>query len=202
MSIKEEGHLHDIIAAGVIGFGIGTAIAASGVLGGLESILSLGSYFGVDWGRAAAQNVVSGIFGFIPGGFIAGYLNFRLHKTQGKMEALGAGLVAAIAHFLITLFTTIFRTAILGNTDWGTVMGLWALSFVFALIFYPIGGFLSGMLEEKTFPIPSLLKLQFGAAAPPPPAPPGAQVCPTCGGPLTYIQQYQRWYCNKCKKYA
>jgi sporulation protein YlmC with PRC-barrel domain len=27
-------------------------------------------------------------------------------------------------------------------------------------------------------------------------------VCPTCGGPLTYISQYQRWYCYKDKKYA
>jgi sporulation protein YlmC with PRC-barrel domain len=27
-------------------------------------------------------------------------------------------------------------------------------------------------------------------------------VCPICGGPLTYIQQYQRWYCYKDKKYV
>ncbi len=26
--------------------------------------------------------------------------------------------------------------------------------------------------------------------------------CPTCGGPLTYVQQYQRWYCYKDKKYV
>lgn len=26
--------------------------------------------------------------------------------------------------------------------------------------------------------------------------------CPTCGGPLTWIPQYQRWYCYKDKKYA
>lgn len=26
--------------------------------------------------------------------------------------------------------------------------------------------------------------------------------CQTCGDPLSYIQQYQRWYCYKCKKYA
>jgi len=29
-----------------------------------------------------------------------------------------------------------------------------------------------------------------------------APVCPTCGSPLTYIQQYQRWYCYKDKKYV
>jgi sporulation protein YlmC with PRC-barrel domain len=36
--------------------------------------------------------------------------------------------------------------------------------------------------------------------------PPGPRaqtpICPTCGGPLTYIQQYQRWYCYKDKKYV
>ncbi len=27
-------------------------------------------------------------------------------------------------------------------------------------------------------------------------------VCQTCRKPLTYIQQYQRWYCYECKKYV
>lgn len=27
-------------------------------------------------------------------------------------------------------------------------------------------------------------------------------LCPTCGKPLTYIEQYKRWYCYNCKKYA
>ncbi|MEM2480316.1 MAG: PRC-barrel domain-containing protein [Candidatus Bathyarchaeia archaeon] len=29
-----------------------------------------------------------------------------------------------------------------------------------------------------------------------------APACPTCKGPLTWIPQYQRWYCYKCRKYA
>jgi sporulation protein YlmC with PRC-barrel domain len=28
------------------------------------------------------------------------------------------------------------------------------------------------------------------------------QTCPTCGGPLRYIGQYQRWWCDKDKKYV
>ena len=28
------------------------------------------------------------------------------------------------------------------------------------------------------------------------------QLCPTCGGPLTYIPEYQAWYCYKEQKYA
>jgi len=31
---------------------------------------------------------------------------------------------------------------------------------------------------------------------------PPAPTCATCGQPLTYISQYQRWYCENCKKYA
>jgi len=26
--------------------------------------------------------------------------------------------------------------------------------------------------------------------------------CPTCGKPLTFIDQYQRWYCYSCEKYV
>jgi|WetSurMetagenome_2_1015567.scaffolds.fasta_scaffold09908_4 hypothetical protein len=36
---------------------------------------------------------------------------------------------------------------------------------------------------------------------PPPPSHP-TYTCPTCGGPLTYIQQYNRWYCYADEKYA
>ena len=36
------------------------------------------------------------------------------------------------------------------------------------------------------------------AVAPPPPQ----SMCPTCGRPLTYIQQYNRWYCSAEQKYV
>lgn len=26
--------------------------------------------------------------------------------------------------------------------------------------------------------------------------------CPTCGGPLRYIEQYQRWWCDRDRKYV
>ncbi len=27
-------------------------------------------------------------------------------------------------------------------------------------------------------------------------------LCPSCGKPLTFIEQYQRWYCYSCEKYV
>jgi len=35
-----------------------------------------------------------------------------------------------------------------------------------------------------------------------PPIPKLAKSCPRCGGPLTYIPQYNRWYCYSCGAYA
>ena len=33
-------------------------------------------------------------------------------------------------------------------------------------------------------------------------AQPAQPTCPTCGRPLTYIKEYQRWYCYNDKKYV
>jgi hypothetical protein len=48
-------------------------------------------------------------------------------------------------------------------------------------------------------------RLLSPAQMPPPPPPPttpaAAQTCPTCDQPMTFIQQYNRWYCPNCKKY-
>jgi hypothetical protein len=37
--------------------------------------------------------------------------------------------------------------------------------------------------------------------SPPSPQSTAAPMCPTCGQPLTFVQQYGRWYCYNCKKY-
>ena len=40
------------------------------------------------------------------------------------------------------------------------------------------------------------------ARAPPPLPTPLGPSCPTCNQPLIYVPQYQRWYCQNCKKYS
>lgn len=195
ISIKEEGYLHDYVVAGIVGFAVGMAIA-----GGGADFINVGWTFGVDWGRVAAQTFIVGLFGYFPSGFVASYLNFRLHKTDDKrMDALTVGVLTIIIHLFITLLMAIFGTAIYSG-NFSTSMGRWALSLLFAVIFYPLGAYCAAIMEEKTIPLPTFLKFKFVTAMPPPP--PGAEVCPTCGGPLTYIPQHQRWYCYKCKKYA
>jgi len=36
----------------------------------------------------------------------------------------------------------------------------------------------------------------------PPPPPPPQYTCNSCQKPLTFVYQYQRWYCENCKKYV
>jgi len=40
------------------------------------------------------------------------------------------------------------------------------------------------------------------AAPSPVQQPPQTYSCPICGNSLTFIEQYQRWYCYKCQKYV
>ena len=40
-----------------------------------------------------------------------------------------------------------------------------------------------------------------GSPLPPPPSGAGP-TCPTCGGALVYVPQYQRWYCPVDQKYV
>jgi hypothetical protein len=199
MTEKEESYLFDYIAVGIIGFAIGQAIAG---IGGIANVFS-GLFGTIDWGSTIANDVVTGIFAFVPGGFVAGYLCYKLLKGQGKMEGLTGGFMSFLAYLIITLIVTIARTAI-GSGNMGTAMETWALLMVFALIFFIIGGFLAGMVHAMKMPLPSFLRFQFQrAGAPAPPPPPGtANTCPTCGSPLRYIQQYQRWYCDKEQKYV
>jgi hypothetical protein len=60
-----------------------------------------------------------------------------------------------------------------------------------------VGGIL--ILVAQPAPIPASA---LAPSTPPPTQPPEVTTCPTCGGALIYVPQYQRWYCNKCQRYV
>ncbi len=52
---------------------------------------------------------------------------------------------------------------------------------------------------------PSPTPVSTATAVPPPPptsSKPEEKLCPKCGKPLTYIKEYNRWYCYNCKQYV
>lgn len=189
--------MKDYIAVGLIGFAIAAAITSTVQLEGFPSL------FLRDLGRTVALYAVIGIFAYIPATVVAGHIHFKLHKVESKMEGLTVGIMVFLAHFIITLFVVI-GVAIIFERDWGATFQSWGVSVVFGLIFYVIGGFISTIFESSRMPMPNALKFQHHSSAEAPPQTLGiaAQACPTCGEPLRYIQQYQRWYCDKEQKYV
>ena len=43
--------------------------------------------------------------------------------------------------------------------------------------------------------------IMYPAYAPAYPAAAPAALCPTCGTPLQWVAQYQRWFCTRCNAY-
>jgi len=70
---------------------------------------------------------------------------------------------------------------------------------IFAVI---LRDFLGGHFNFQHFlePLPELSP-SYPMIAPPPPPTQTTPLCPTCGQPLVYIPEYNRWYCKKEKKY-
>jgi hypothetical protein len=186
-----EGYLHDSLAASLVGtlFAL-IAAGQAGIAGG-------------DMVKFTGLFVVYSLFFVIPGGFVAAYLNFRFHRTGEnlEMEGLNAGFFTAIVYTIITLFTTLI-SAVLNQGAAGTIFLGWIISVLFVFVFATLGGYFCGYFERRPYGMPAIFNMPRMSRAPPPPPPmPAAQLCPTCGKPLTYIQQYDRWYCTNCKKY-
>lgn len=147
--------------------------------------------------------VVADLFLTIPGGFSVAYLNFRLHRVGEnlEMEGLSAGFFTAVVYTVITLFLSLIQ-AVLNQAAAGDIFIGWIISVIFAFLSYMLGGYLCGHFERRPFGMPTIFNLSRISRAPPPPPTAAVQTCPTCGQPLTFVQQYNRWYCQNCKKYA
>jgi hypothetical protein len=185
-----EGYLHDYLAASFIG------IAIAGVVS-----QPAGNLVG-NWGAYIGALLVAGLFGFIPGGFLAGYINLRFHRVGENLEMAGlsAGFFTAVVYTIITFFMNLVYV-IIASVIAGTLLIGWIIGVLFAFIFFSLGGYISGYLERRPFAMPTIFNLSRISRAPPPPPGGVAQMCPTCGQPLTFVQQYNRWYCANCKKY-
>ncbi|MEM2110830.1 MAG: PrsW family glutamic-type intramembrane protease [Candidatus Bathyarchaeia archaeon] len=74
---------------------------------------------------------------------------------------------------------------------------------IFPIFAFLLRDFLGGHFNFQHFfealPEPSPF---YPTVAPPPPPPQTFPTCPTCGQPLAYIQEYNRWYCPREKKYV
>ncbi|MEA2089416.1 MAG: PrsW family glutamic-type intramembrane protease [Thermoproteota archaeon] len=90
--------------------------------------------------------------------------------------------------------------------------GIWAtphlttvldIIIVFPIFAFILRDFLGGHFNFQNFfePLPELPPY-YPKVAPPPPPPLTIPTCPTCGQPLVHIQEYNQWYCSKCRRYV
>ena len=88
----------------------------------------------------------------------------------------------------------------------GLLVGLFVFDY---FILNPLGGgtiplVTSGSIILMAYGFLAKYKEKIETYATPPPQPHSSNVptCQNCGGSLEFIQQYKRWYCRKCQKYA
>jgi len=118
------------------------------------------------------------------------------------------GIIGGIIIFAGTLVGTtgILLTALSDPTNIGAYLGSMAVTIIICVI----GGLISFLgTWASAFRIATNLAIEemkktMSVATTPPVATQAvgtSPTCPTCGTPLTYVQQYQRWYCPTCREY-
>jgi MFS family permease len=193
-------HLMSFIGAiigGLLGFVIGTAVG--GILVGLfVSMLCavVGSFvfiFLAEFGLG----VVAGLFTYF---VVVGVL-------ENEIVALIAAAMALVLTIIFIDHALSIVTAVIGGLLVGLAI-LWldwldmtmVVLAMFAVIIFGAAIQLTAIKdrdeEERRRAVGQ------GAVAATPAAPPmTGRACPTCGGPLEYIPEYNRYYCYRCQRY-
>jgi hypothetical protein len=142
--------------------------------------------------------------------FVLGLAGGILGLVAAPILFLAGGILAA---FGLSSGVTLVGVSVAGGTL--SIIGLTGAAFVkshprLSGVMMLLTGFL-GLFVLLGFWLGALLLLVAGIVtllrkeklSPPPPPPTQTKFfCTSCGKPLTYVQQYQKWYCESCKQYA
>jgi hypothetical protein len=179
------------------------------VLGGL-SLVALTDLLGSGYG----SDMIPGLSG-IPymdlilayGGFVA--LFFVIVAIIGFIMAWGLLRGKGWARTLAIAFSGLFLVLNLLSLSSGLSLNLIMIAISAAIIYYllftpPAKAFFGRGRGVAYQPYATYPTTQAPAAPlpPPPPQEVAQKACPRCGQPLTWIDQYQRWYCYNCQQYA
>lgn len=184
------------ILGGLFGFAFGTAVGGW-VVGFIAGMLG-----------AMVGSAVFIFLSHIGLGVVAGLLTYLVGEA-----VIGDQLVAIIMGVAAFALTVAFIqqaigvvTAVVG----GLLVGLALVWIEIGTMFLAVIAMLGVMVFGAAFQLIAIKEEQqrkeaarVAAAAYAPqvaPAVPG-RMCPSCGGPLTYIPEYNRFYCYKCQKY-
>ena len=111
--------------------------------------------------------------------YILGALVATIGSILLMVSGVGGTGIAVILGIIMLIF---------GNLAWRILCEYWIVQFRIYEEIAALNRHMGGASPQPT--------------APSPPPSPATPTCSTCGGPLRYIQQYQRWYCDKEQKYV
>jgi MFS family permease len=198
-------HVMSLIGAvigGLLGFTIGTAVG--GVLIGFITGI-LGSMVG------------SAVFIFLARlgiGVVAGLLTFIVvaEVTGSSVLALVAAVIAFAFTFAYIEVAIGIVTAVVGGLLVGIGL-LWldmemlvAVLVLMAVMVFGAAFQMTALKEEvdrkrRVSAIGYSGSVAAAAVAPPEPPPVPVRTCVRCGGQLSYIPEYNQYYCHKCQRY-
>lgn len=144
----------------------------------------------VSWGRAFKAALVLLVFTIIWG--ILGAI------------IIGVGTFA-LAPSAIT-YEYYYGVPIPTGINWGAIVGV-AIVWIIGILVIYLGSYasyfkiLTELIVDETRKISQTMVTQPVATQATQVSSAPTPVCPKCGTPLTYVQQYQRWYCPTCREY-
>lgn len=188
------------IIGGLLGFAFGMALGnwLFGFVGGILGSMVGGAVF-VFLARLGIA-AVAAVLAFI---VVAG-------GTESEIAGGLIGLIVFIATFIYAETAVGIVTAIVGGLLFGSGMFLLDLNMtmivlsVMALAVFG-GAFQMSVLKEeherKRTHHAVHHPVAVAAVSPPTPPPMPGRTCQRCGGPLSYIPEYNRYFCRRCQRY-
>lgn len=171
------------------------------------------------------------VFGTAVGGLLVGLIVSMLGAVIGSalfvfLSHIGLGVVAALLTYIVASVVVGDAVVSLILAAVAFVVTVVFVEQAIAVVTAVVGGLLVGLgliwldLTDMTVVVVAMLAtMVFGAAlqltvikdkkeirtgpvaaVPVAPAMPG-RMCPKCGGPLTYVPEYNRYYCHRCQQY-
>ncbi len=141
--------------------------------------ISLGSVFKVTFVLGLILGLIAGIlYALIMTGGVVTYGFQALPLGYGVAGAIAGGIVGGIVAAIIAVI----------------------YAFLYNVTARITGGLEFDLSEAAVYPGAQMAAPTPGYAAPR--SAEAAPRCPRCGGPLRYIKEYERWWCDSCRQYV
>lgn len=190
------------VVGGLLGYAIGTAVGGP-LVGLMVSVLAaiVGSALFIFLANVAI-GLTAGMLAFIVAGALSG----------NTLVGLVAGLIAFVVTLVFIEAAIGVVTAVVG----GLLVGIgvmWLGQDMLLVVATMLGSMVLGgsfqmlaLKEESELRdagrrVGSESAVAVAAASAPAPPPVPGRTCPRCGGQMTYIPEYNRYYCQKCARY-